>query len=236
MRYIILIMLLRLLFVGCLSMTLIGHAQVDQSQTGAWFMYFYNHQFNESNWGIQGDFQYRDWQGIGDLEQLMLRSGVTYTPKNSGVMFTLGFANITTGAYGDDDNTFNENRIYQEALFSQKLGNRFYVTHRFRYEQRFVENQDFRTRYRYNLFLNVPFNKQDLSPNTVYLALYNELFINGETSIGENREVELFDRNRTYLGLGYVYNPKIRFQLGWMNQKTTDWGKGQWQISMHHNF
>jgi hypothetical protein len=229
-------MKLRLLFILLLFHFTNINAQVDQSQTGAWYMYFYNHQFKDSNWGIQGDFQYRDWQGLGDLEQLLLRSGVTYTPKDSGVMFTLGFANITTGAYGVDDDTFNENRIYQEALFSQKLGNRFYVTHRFRYEQRFVENQDFRTRYRYNLFLNVPFNKQDLSPNTVYLALYNELFINGETSIGENREVELFDRNRTYLGLGYVYNPKIRFQLGWMNQKTTDWGKGQWQISMHHNF
>ena len=225
-----------LLFVVIVFNIALSIAQVDESKTGAWFMYFYNHQFNNSNWGIQGDFQYRDWQGLGDLEQLMLRSGVTYTPKNSGIMFTLGFANITTGEFGDSDDIFNENRIYQEALFSQKLGGRFYLTHRFRYEQRFVENQDFRTRYRYNLFLNVPFNKQDLSPNVVYLALYNELFINGETNIGDNREVELFDRNRTYLGLGYVYNPKIRFQLGWMNQKTADFGKGQWQISMHHNF
>jgi hypothetical protein len=228
-------MIIKLLFITFIGASLSVNAQVDQSQTGAWYMYFFNHQFNESNWGVQGDFQYRDWQGLGDLEQLMLRSGVTYTPKNSGVMFTLGFANITTGAYGDDNDTFNENRIYQEALFTQKLGTRFYVTHRFRYEQRFVENQDFRTRYRYNLFLNMPFNKQDLSPNAFYLALYNELFING-ANITDNREVELFDRNRTYLGLGYVYNPNVRFQLGWMNQKTTDFGKGQWQMSMHHNF
>lgn len=229
-------MRMKLLFVlFCFYLNFIK-AQVDESQTGAWFMYFYNHQFNNSNWGIQGDFQYRDWQGLGDLEQLMLRSGVTYTPKNSGVMFTLGFANITTGELGENDDTFNENRIYQEALFSQKLGNRFYVTHRFRYEQRFVENQDFRTRYRYNLFLNVPLNQKVLAPKAYYLALYNELFINGETNIGNNREVELFDRNRTYLGLGYVLNPTVRFQLGWMNQKTVDLGKGQWQISMHHNF
>lgn len=212
------------------------NAQVDESQTGAWYMYFYNHQFKESQWGIQGDFQYRDWQGLGDLEQLMLRSGLSYTPKNSGVMFTLGYANIITGQFGDSDDTFAENRIYQEALFSQKLANRFYITHRFRYEQRFVEDQDFRTRYRYNLFLNVPLNKKELSPNAIYAALYNELFINGETDIGDNRSVELFDRNRTYLGLGYVLNPTIRFQLGWMNQKTVNWGKGQLQLSMHHNF
>ncbi len=213
-----------------------SEAQVDTSQTGAWYMYFYNHQFKESQWGIQGDFQYRDWQFLGDLEQLMLRSGVTFSPKNAGVKFTLGYANITSGQFGDSDTTSNESRIYQEALIPQKLGNRFYLTHRFRYEQRFVEDQDFRTRYRYNLFLNVPLNKAELIKKAIYIALYNELFINGETHIGDGRTVELFDRNRTYLGLGYVLNSKIRFQLGWMNQKVDAFGKGQLQFSMHHNF
>ena len=211
-------------------------AQVDESQTGAWYMYFYSHKFNNSEFGIQGDFQYRDWQGLGDKEQLLLRSGLTYTPKNVGVTFTLGYGNITTGQYGNSDETSAESRIYQEALIPQKLGNRVYVTHRFRFEQRFVEDQDFRTRYRYNLFLNVPLNKSDLSPKTIYIALYNELFINGQTDIGDSRTVELFDRNRTYLGMGYVLNPKIRFQFGWMNQKTVNWGKGQIQLSIHHNF
>ena len=210
-------------------------AQVDESQTGAWYMYFYNLKFNESQWGIQGDFQYRDWQGLGDKEQLLLRSGVTFTPTNSGVTFTLGYGNVTTGQFGNDDSTSGESRIYQEALIPQKLGNRFYITHRFRYEQRFVEDQDFRTRYRYNLFLNVPINKKALSKNAIYAALYNELFINGQTDIGDGREVQLFDRNRTYLGVGYVLNSKIRFQSGWMNQKTNNWGKGQLQLSMHHN-
>ena len=194
----------------CLLVSFGLFSQVDESETGAWYMYFYNHQFRDSQFGIQGDFQYRDWQGLGDMEQLLLRSGLTFTP--------------------------NENRIYQEALIPQKLGSRFYLTHRFRYEQRFVEGQDFRTRYRYNLFLNVPLNRKELSPKAIYVALYNELFINGQQQIGDNRSVEIFDRNRTYLGMGYVLNPQIRFQLGWMNQKTENWGKGQLQFSMHHKF
>ena len=57
-----------------------NYSQVDESQTGAWYMYFYTHQFKNSQFGIQGDFQYRDWQGLGDKEQLLLRSGFTYTP------------------------------------------------------------------------------------------------------------------------------------------------------------
>jgi hypothetical protein len=212
------------------------HTQVDENQTGAWYMYFYNHQFKGSQWGIQGDIQHRDWQILGDSEQLLVRSGLTFKPKETNALFTLGLANITSGAFGDSDATSNENRIYQEALLPQKIGKRFLITHRFRFEQRFVENQDFRTRYRYNLFINVPFNSTDLSPKTVYGAFYNELFINGERSIGNNATLALFDRNRTYLGIGYVLNPKIRFQLGYMNQTTNTWSKGQWQFSMHHNF
>jgi len=219
MRYI-------LLLVFCLSF-LESTAQVDQSQTGAWYMYFYTHQFKNSQFGIQGDFQYRDWQGLGDKEQLLLRSGFTYTPKNANIKFTLGYGNVTSGIPGSSDDTSAESRIYQEALIPQKFG-RLYLTHRFRYEQRFVENQDFRTRYRYNLFLNIPINKKELSPKTIYAALYNELFINGQQDIGNNQTVELFDRNRTYLGLGYVLNEKIRFQLGWMNQKTNTWEKANY--------
>ncbi|ARV08770.1 hypothetical protein BTO05_03630 [Winogradskyella sp. PC-19] len=221
-----------LLLVFCFA-TFLSIAQVDQSQTGAWYMYFFTHQLKDSQFGIQGDFQYRDWQGLGDKEQLLLRSGFTYTPKETSIKFTLGYANITSGVPGANNDTSNESRIYQEALFSSKFG-RFLLTHRFRYEQRFVENQDFRTRYRYNLFLNIPINNKALSPKTIYAALYNELFINGQQEIGDGREVELFDRNRTYLGLGYVINSNIRFQFGWMNQKTNTWGKGQLQFSMHH--
>ena len=221
-------------FILCLSMH--SSAQVESSQTGAWYMYFYDHDFKNSQFGIQGDFQYRNWNIIGDLEQLLLRSGLTYRLKSVNAKFTIGYAHITTGVFGDNDGTSVESRIYQEALIPQKLGNRVYLTHRFRYEQRFVENQDFRTRYRYNLFMNVPINKNELIVGTIYAALYNELFINGQKDIGDGRTVSLFDRNRTYLGMGYVLSGTMKFQLGWMNQKTDALGKGQIQISLHHKF
>ncbi|MGB5417638.1 DUF2490 domain-containing protein [Algibacter sp.] len=226
--------ILLLLVLFFISNTLI--AQVEESKTGAWYMYFFKHQFKNSQFGIQGDLQYRNWDLGGDLEQLLIRSGLTYKPKNADILLTLGYGNITTGQFGQGNATSSESRIYQEALMPQKIGKRLHFTHRFRYEQRFVENQDFRTRYRYNLFLNVPLNNTSFDEKTYYLALYNELFINGQTDIGDNREVELFDRNRTYLGLGYVLNPKLKIQFGWMNQKTVTWGKGQIQLSLHHSF
>ncbi|WP_431134462.1 DUF2490 domain-containing protein [Psychroserpens mesophilus] len=229
-------MKLKLLLIIIACSSLHGFAQVESSKTGAWYMYFLNHQFKDSQFGIQGDIQYRNWNLGGDLEQLLIRAGATYTPKKANVLLTLGYANITSGEYGDGTATSGESRIYQEVLIPQKLGQRIYLAHRFRYEQRFVEDQDFRTRYRYNLFLNVPFNKSALEKGAVYAALYNELFINGQQDIGDGREVAFFDRNRTYLGFGYVLKEGMRFQLGWMNQKTNAIGKAQLQLSFHHKF
>jgi hypothetical protein len=185
--------------------------EIDGDQLGAWYMYFYNAKFSASTrWGIQGDFQYRDFQILGDREQLLLRSGLTYTPKNPNILLTLGYANISTGTFGTDSDQIGlENRMYQEALISTKVFNKLLLTHRYRFEQRWVEKQDFRIRYRYMLFVNIPFKGNELSPGVVYAALYNELFINNERKIGDNNFVELFDRNRTYLGLGYVLNENI---------------------------
>ncbi len=211
-------------------------SQIDDSQLGAWYMYFWNTTIGESNWGFQGDAQFRNWDIIGDLEQLLLRGGLTFAPSDANAKFTLGYASIHTGEFGEGSGTVHENRIYQEALIPHQVGGRFYLTHRFRYEQRWVEDQDFRTRYRYNIFLNVPLNQKDLTPGAIYLALYNELFINGQKKIGDGRDVEVFDRNRTYGAVGYSLLEGLRIQLGAMQQTTDNWSKTQLQISLHHAF
>ncbi|GHE61861.1 DUF2490 domain-containing protein [Roseivirga thermotolerans] len=209
---------------------------IPGDQLGAWYMYFFNKKFGDGPFGIQGDYQFRFWNAGSDLEQLLLRTGITYTPEKSNVLLTLGYGHITTGEFGDGTNTFNESRIYQEALLPHRLGSRVLLTHRFRYEQRWVADQNFRTRYRYNIFVNIPLNATELKKGTTYIALYNELFINGQRGIGDGRSVQYFDRNRTYVGMGYGLNDKLRMQLGWMKQTTNNWDKGQAQISLHHNW
>lgn len=213
-----------------------AEAQFNEDKTGAWYIYNWGTGFNESKFGVQGDIQYRNWNLIGDLEQLLIRGGVSYSPESANVKFVLGYGHITSGAFGESDETSAESRIYQEASLPQKLGERVYVNHRFRYEQRWVENQDFRTRYRYNLSLTVPLNQSNLSENAVYLAVYDELFINGQREIGNGREVEIFDRNRLYGALGYALEDNLRLQLGVMEQTTDNWSKGQIQVSLHHTF
>lgn len=214
----------------------VSRAQVDDDQLGAWYMYFWSANINDSKFGFQGDIQYRNWDVIGDLEQLLLRGAVTYRPKDTNLKLALGYANITTGAFGDDSSTVNESRIYQEALMPQKIGGRLFFTHRFRYEQRFNEGQDFRTRFRYGLFLNIPLNNKELVAKTWYIGLYNELFINGERNIGDGRRVSTFDRNRLFGSLGYALKNNLRIQVGTMRQTTNSVDKVQLQVGVFHNF
>ena len=209
-------------------------SQVEESKLGSWYMYFYNVDIKESNFGIQGDVQYRNWNTLGDLEQLLLRSGVTYKPKDSSILFTLGYASITTGTPGESTATSHENRVYQEMLFGQRMLGRVHLAHRFRYEQRWVEDQDFRTRLRYNFFINIGINSKELLPKTFYTSFYNELFINGERDNGIS-DIQLFDRNRTYFGVGYIISKSSKVQLGWMRQETESYTKNQLQFSLHQN-
>jgi len=210
-----------------------GHTQIDEDQIGAWYMYFFNTTFKDSPWGAQADVQFRNWNIAGDLEQLLIRGGITYKPKKTDIKLTLGYGNVTTGSFGSDKSTSAESRIYQEALFPVQFGNRLYTNHRFRYEQRFVEGQDLRTRYRYNLFINIALNKAEMNKKTLYLAFYNELFINGQRNTGNGNTVEIFDRNRLYGGLGYIIKEGLKIQLGVMNQTTDNWSKNQLQLSLH---
>ena len=211
----------------------LGQAQINEDKMGAWYMYFFDTTFKESPWGFQGDVQYRNWDIGGDLEQLLLRGGLTFSPKSANIKFTLGYGNVTTGQYGSNSSTTTESRIYQEALFPVQFGNRIYTNHRFRFEQRFVENQDLRTRYRYNLFLNIALNKAAMDKHTVYLAFYNELFINGQRDIGNGNSVQVFDRNRFYVAMGYMIKKGLKVQLGIMKQTTNTWSKNQLQLSLH---
>jgi len=211
-------------------------AQVDEDETGAWYMYFFNAPSQKSQWGLQGDVQYRNWDLCCDLEQLLLRGGLTWRPKSGDAMFTLGYANITYGAFGSSSATTKENRTYQEALLPQKISERFYLRHRFRYEQRWVDNQDFRTRYRYAIFIDVPLNKTDLKKGAWYLAFYDEIFLNGQRDIGDGNTVEIFGQNRLYGALGYSLSDKIRLQGGYMYQYSDSVQKGQIQLSLHQTF
>lgn len=198
---------------------------------GAWYMYFGNFRFSESPWAIHGEVQFRNHNVLGDLDQLLLRTGLQYNLKSGQASFLAGYASITSGAPGESSTTFHENRIYQEVLLRQKLG-KVGLTHRYRYEQRWIDDLDFRTRFRYFLAVNVPLNKKDLSEKgSLYLQVYDEIFINLK-KVSEN--VQYFDRNRLYLGLGYRTSKNLALQFGLMEQTNNIFSKTQLQFGAYH--
>ncbi|MDG1334157.1 MAG: DUF2490 domain-containing protein [Crocinitomicaceae bacterium] len=195
-------------FAFCIVSTF-GFSQ--ESDLGNWIIYFGNKKINSKfNW--HHEVQYRNYNAIGDLEQLLLRTGIGYnlTEKNNNLLLGYGF--IRSENYiplAEDKAIVNEHRVYQQFITKQSFG-RVKVQHRYRLEERWVDDSDFKLRFRYFLALNVALNHNDMIDNTVYLSAYNELFINHQNS--------LFDRNRLYGGVGYKLNSLVRFELGYMNQ------------------
>ena len=179
----------------------------QDSNFGNWMIYFGNKKFN-SKWNLHHEIQYRNYNAIGDLEQLLLRTGLGYNLSENNYIL-MGYGYILSENYiGDTDDKVqvNEHRIYQQFISKQKF-KKMSLQHRFRFEERFVEDE-FKMRFRYFLGLNVALSKNEST--RYYLSAYNEIFLNTKSSI--------FDRNRLYGGIGYRLSDKIRFEIGYMNQ------------------
>ncbi|MBT8305199.1 MAG: DUF2490 domain-containing protein [Bacteroidia bacterium] len=215
--------LILLLFFGSFLPTL-----GQSSDFGNWLIYFGNKDFSEK-WNWHHEVQYRNYDAIGDLEQLLLRTGIGYnlTENNNNILLGYGFIASENYSNNNDKVSVNEHRIYQQFITKQNLGS-VKLSHRYRFEQRFVED-DFKMRFRYFLSLNVPLSKEDEdSISKWYLSAYNEIFLNTKSSV--------FDRNRLYGGIGYRLNTNIRFELGYMNQFFESSGRDQLNIITFVNF
>ncbi|UKB82265.1 DUF2490 domain-containing protein [Chryseobacterium sp. MEBOG06] len=197
----------------------------QKSDLGAWYMYFGNNKISKKlNW--HNEIQYRNFDGIGDLEQLLVRTGIGYdlTENNNNVLLGYGF--ILSQPYVNGEKKENiEHRIFQQYITKQKFG-RFNIQHRYRLEERFLED-DFRMRFRYMLGFNIPITQKEMLPKTLYASVYNEIFLHFNSPV--------FDRNRVYGALGYVINKNMRIEAGYMNQIQENKNRGQIQIGFYNN-
>ena len=182
-----------------------------------------------SKWNIHNEIQFRNYDAIGDLEQLLLRTGVGYNLSENNHNVLLGYGYITSENYVGDTSekiTVNEHRIFQQFTSKQKIG-AVSLSHRYRFEQRFVES-DFKMRLRYFLAFKVPILKTEEMPSKLYLSAYNELFLNTKSAV--------FDRNRVYGGFGYQINKNIRLEAGYMTQLFETSSRDQFNLITFVNF
>lgn len=197
----------------------------QKSELGAWYMYFGNNKISKKL-NFHNEIQYRNFDGVGDLEQLLIRTGIGYdlTENNNNILLGYGF--ILSRPYINGAKPENiEHRIFQQYINKQKFG-RFNLQHRYRLEERFLQD-DFRMRFRYYLGFNIPVTNKEMLPKTVYISAYNEIFLHLDSPV--------FDRNRVYGALGFVINKNMKIEAGYMNQIQENKNRGQVQIGFYNN-
>lgn len=199
----------------------------QKNDTGNWFIYFGNQAINKK-WNLWNEVQYRNYNFVGDLQQLLLRTGIGYNLTENNNNILLGYAFINSQRYltnNTDKVGTEEHRIYQQFVTRQEFG-RIFTQHRYRIEERFFNN-DFQVRFRYFLSVNIPINNKTMTAKTVYASAYNEIFVNGQKPV--------FDRNRLYGAIGYVFNKYIRAEVGFMAQTLENTNRNQFQIVIFNN-
>lgn len=199
----------------------------QKSEVGNWFLYLGNQKIND-RWNLHSELQYRNFNFAGDLEQLIIRTGLGYNLSENNNNVLLGYAYIHSEPYilgTADKKQTKEHRIFQQFITKQSFG-RVNVQHRYRFEQRFLQD-DFKMRFRYLLLLNIPINKKTMEKTAVYASLSNEIFINTE----QNH----YDRDRVYGGIGYCFNKNFKMEVGLMSQLLSTNSRVQFQIMIFNN-
>jgi hypothetical protein len=205
------------LFVFLFPILLLGQNTKEvRMQTQAWFGLGTNFKVAE-HWGFIVDGQMRRDHFLADDNFYLVRGGINYIP-NAKTSIILGYAHQWNAPSKPEWSTIaNENRIYQQVLWSSPLG-KTTMTQRVRNEQRWQEkiSNDERTgirftdRVRYQLGFNIPIFKKKTMPT---LLLTDELLIHFGKEVVNNT----FDQNRIFIGIKQVVNSKWSFDLGYMN-------------------
>ena len=198
----------------------------QEDKTGNWLMYFGTNKVSDK-FSIHTEIQYRSHTLAPiNIEQLLLRAGVNYHFSDKAFV-TAGYAYIPSYVFESEQKApeTEEHRIWQQFILTNKIG-RVKFEHRYRIEQRWV-NQDYKNRFRYRLMLFIPINKPKIEEKTLFLGLYDEIFLNTKETF--------FDRNRLYGAIGYQFNKNTNLQAGMMHQQVNGYGKWYLQFALIFN-
>jgi hypothetical protein len=175
---------------------------------GTWFITNVEYEFAKNFIGYF-ELQARTQKPFQKIFYSEIKGGVNYRINKNFSTFA-GFGNYRTYPWDDLDAGVktNEFRIWEQFVISQPLG-RLKFEHRFRAEQAWL-NKKYRNRFRYRINLIIPLNKSKVEKNTVFISMFNEIFLTDKAPY--------FMRNRVYAGFGYQVTDFLTVQTGWVNQ------------------
>jgi len=199
--------LLILLFLFLLNINVFGQAE---DKLGAW--YIYNGSFYpDPNFELFFESQLRFYEPVSNIQEFFLRPMVNY--HFSPLIFAgLGYSYGMTWTYEenkDDKIRDIEHRLILQVGFNHSI-QRTKIQHRYRFEQRWFEAGN-RQRFRYRLQITVPINGKTIEKGTVFVNVYDEVFINAAPELA-------FDQNRLYLAGGYQFSKTLNAQIGYLFQ------------------
>ncbi|MXV16940.1 DUF2490 domain-containing protein [Hufsiella ginkgonis] len=195
-------------------------AFAQQAEHSSWYMYLQSIKFGP-HWGAHFDMQVRTGDDRDYIRNVLIRPGITYY-LNKNQSLTLGYllAETNRNLDGTANNRLTEHRAWEQFMQNHKIGGVF-AAHRFRLEQRFIEqpagDRLFSQRFRYFARFIVPLKKREQTfSKGFFAAVQNEVFLNLQNKSQLNNSV--FDQNRFYLAGGYRISPKIDLEAGYLRQ------------------
>lgn len=221
--------LLSLLFFG--SLTITGRAADQHADNyNLWLNYVGDHPLFGSPWGVHLEVQNRREDWGDEWQQLLIRSGINYAISPT-VTVSAGYAYVKTYPYGELPvaNEFDEHRAWEQLSYKMSLFGLEWQ-HRFRLEQRWIEEQDRsgnttnwrgENRIRYMLRTSIPLTED----KKTYLAVWDEVYLNFGGNILKNH----FDQNRAFIGIGRKLSPTMRLEVGFMEQTLQRRGGAMWE-------
>ncbi len=171
-----------------------------------------------NKWGLMADVHIRRQNFIADPSFYFFRLGGIYWIKDD-LSFAFGYANLQLAVANEGKYNFaGENRSYQQLQWNARIGRGVFF-HRIRTEQRWRQqlnpdgsvagtNLNFRLRYLLSLRL-VLWEDQPYYPAPV---IANEVLIQE----GRNIVYNLFDQNRTFIGISQRISRNLSFDIGYM--------------------
>jgi hypothetical protein len=226
-----------LLFCGLITVSSLTNAAPIKDDWGMWLSNTYQTDFGGSNYLAFLELAPRTKNDNGEFSQIIVRPLLGYKLTQK-LQLWLGYT--WQGEYSKDtDFDLATDDFMQQLQWIDNWTQELNFQYRFRFEERFFENEDvaYRMRHRFRLVYSLPDTK-------AYLIALDELFVYFN-SINHGRLANSvqpgINQNRSYVGVGYKLTPKINIDTGYQFQFVNNFGAPDganhiWLTNINVNF
>ncbi|MDB5246442.1 MAG: hypothetical protein JWQ40_836 [Segetibacter sp.] len=185
------------------------NAKSQNDKLGTWNILNAEYYLNKK-WNVWVEGQLRTQKFVDDIYYHQMKGGFSYK-LNKTTVFLFGagqYATYSNGGNFKSPAISHEFRMWEQLTLTSNIS-RLKIEHKYRAEQRWF-NRIYRNTFRYRFNPIVPINKHVIEKGTIYASVFNEVFM--------TNKAPYFERNRIFLGLGFMINDPLTVQAGFFRQ------------------